>query len=299
MDERTGVIATSGETRSTERQEPIPTGFDVFVLVLSVLSIVNIALTFVLRDSDVNNVVLIVDGVFSLIFLADFLLRLRRAPSKRGYFFHDGGWLDLLGSLPLPGLRLARVFRVVRVGRAIRQHGVSNITSAAMADRAGSSMLVAIFLTIIVLQYGSMAMLIAEEDAENPNIVTASDALWWSYVTITTVGYGDRYPVTNIGRNIGVLVLTIGVGLFGVLTGFLANLFLAPKRARRGKEKDTEPDMTPNPDLRHELDELRGLIAELRAQTIGAARVEPDRTTDATQTPSTAAATGRNNDGRS
>ena len=111
-----------------------------------------------------------------------------------------------------------------------------------MADRAGSSLLAAVFLTIVVLQYGSMAILRAEDDAEDANIHTASDALWWSYVTITTVGYGDRYPVTNFGRNIGVVVLTIGVGLFGVLTGFLANLFLAPKRARRGKETDTEPE---------------------------------------------------------
>jgi hypothetical protein len=92
-----------------------------------------------------------------------------------------------------------------------------------------------------------MAVLGAEDDAEGSNIHTASDAIWWCYVTITTVGYGDRYPVTNLGRSIGVIVLTIGVGLFGVLTGFLANLFLAPKRAEQAQATDDAAQRGPDP----------------------------------------------------
>ena len=74
-----------------------------------------------------------------------------------------------------------------------------------------------------------MTILWAEGGNPNANIHSGSDAVWWAYVTVTTVGYGDRYPVTNEGRLIGIALLTIGVGLFGVLTGFLANTFLAPK----------------------------------------------------------------------
>jgi voltage-gated potassium channel Kch len=108
-----------------------------------------------------------------------------------------------------------------------------------------------------VLQFGSMFVLGAEANAENANIRTASDALWWSYVTVTTVGYGDRFPVTNYGRLIGVAMLTIGVGLFGVLTGFLANAFLAPAKA--------EPEVIQQPadDLRQEIAELKRLVREL------------------------------------
>ncbi len=233
------------------------TNFDIFVLALSVLSIVNMALAIAPLGAAVHNVVLIVDGVLCLIFLTDFVLRLKRAPHKRTYLIHDGGWLDFLGSLPFPGLRLARLFRIARVSKIVHTYGPRGVWEMIAVDRAGSALLGTLFLTIIVLQFGSMFVLGAEAQAENANIRTASDALWWSYVTVTTVGYGDRFPVTTSGRLVGVAMLTIGVGLFGVLTGFLANAFLAPKRS--------EPDQGQQPadDLRQEIEELKRLVREL------------------------------------
>ena len=210
--------------------EPELTGFDVFVLALSMLSLINILLAVLPLDDDVRNVVLIVDSVLCLIFMADFLLRFHRAPAKRVYFIDDRGWLDLLGSLPLPGLRLARLFRTFKVARTVRHYRVEGIWAIAVGNRASSALLFAVFLTIVVLQFGSMFMLGVEDGAPDANIQSASDALWWSYVTVTTVGYGDRYPVTNNGRLVGIAMLTIGIGLFGVLTGFLANAFSAPKK---------------------------------------------------------------------
>jgi len=252
----------------TGPSEPIPTGFDVFVLLLSILSIVNIVLAGLLLSSDVINVVLIMDGVMCLFLIADFLHRLYRAPSKRAYFFGGLGYLDLLGSLPVPGLRLFRIPRIIRVGRAVQHNGIRGFGRMAEADRAGNSLLAAVLLTFIVLQFGSMAIVRVEGGAEGSNIHTASDALWWSYVTITTVGYGDRYPVTTLGRSIGVGVLTVGVGLFGVLTAFIANVFLAPRRVRdrTGPHEAAE--------LRRELEELRRLIMERQSPTPGSG--EPD-----------------------
>jgi voltage-gated potassium channel len=237
--------------------DPELTSFDIFVLALSVLSLVNIILALAPLREPVRDVVLIVDGVLCLIFLTDFLLRLRRAPRKRTYLVHEGGWLDFLGSLPFPGLRLARLLRMARVSRIVHHYGPRGVWQMIAVDRAGSALLGTLFLTIVVLQFGSMFALGAEAKAENANILTASDALWWSYVTVTTVGYGDRFPVTTSGRLVGVAMLTIGVGLFGVLTGFLANAFLAPKKAEADQGRPSEED------LRLEIEELKHLVREL------------------------------------
>ena len=75
-------------------------------------------------------------------------------------------------------------------------------------------------------------MVSVESRAPNGNIKTASDAIWYTYVTITTVGYGDTFPVTNLGRLIGMGIMTAGVALFGTLTGYLANAFLAPPKKK-------------------------------------------------------------------
>jgi voltage-gated potassium channel len=251
--------------------DPKLTSFDIFVLALSVLSIVNMVLALAPLSAAVHNVVLIVDGVLCLIFLADFFLRLKRAPTKRTYLLHEGGWLDFLGSLPFPGLRLARLFRIARVSRIVHKYGPRGVWEMIAVDRAGSALLGTLFLTIIVLQFGSMFVLAAEARADNANILTASDALWWSYVTVTTVGYGDRFPVTTSGRVVGVAMLTIGIGLFGVLTGFLANAFLAPKTS------EPVQGQQPADDLRQEIEELKRLVRELGERSSAGEAQERER----------------------
>jgi voltage-gated potassium channel len=78
-----------------------------------------------------------------------------------------------------------------------------------------------------------------ERDAPGSNIRTAEDALWWAYVTITTVGYGDKYPVTSEGRIIAVALITVGVGLFGTFTAFVASWFVE-KREEEEEKKNEE-----------------------------------------------------------
>lgn len=82
-----------------------------------------------------------------------------------------------------------------------------------------------IFSSIAILQV---------EDAENSNIKSAKDALQWSYVSITTVGYGDKYPVTSEGRIIAVALMTVGVGLFGTFAGFIASWFVEERKHEGG-----------------------------------------------------------------
>ncbi len=83
------------------------------------------------------------------------------------------------------------------------------------------------------------------------NIKTPQDALWWALVTITSVGYGDRYPVTAEGRLVAAALMVAGVGLFGTFAGFIAAWFLSPGEKRQASELDG---------IRDEIQELRRLI---------------------------------------
>ncbi len=80
-------------------------------------------------------------------------------------------------------------------------------------------------ITVLLVIFSSIAILHVEVDPKS-NIKTAEDALWWAYVTITTVGYGDRFPVTMEGRAIATILMTAGVGLFGIFSGLLASWFV-------------------------------------------------------------------------
>jgi voltage-gated potassium channel len=208
--------------------------YECFILALSILSVANIVVAALVPLPETRNVILVIDLVLSFIFLGDFAFRLFSAPTKRSYFVHQRGWLDLLGSLPIPSVRVFRLFRVARVGQLLREVGLARLLEAISRDRAGSALLVVVFLAILLLEVGSAAILAIEIRAPEGNIKDASDAIWYTYVTVTTVGYGDRYPVTNPGRVIGVLTMTVGVGLFGTLTGFLANAFVTPAKGGEG-----------------------------------------------------------------
>ena len=86
-------------------------------------------------------------------------------------------------------------------------------------------------IAVLLMIFSSIAILHVEVHP-NSNIKTAEDALWWAYVTITTVGYGDKFPVTMEGRIIASILMTAGVGLFGIFSGFLASWFVKGNELR-------------------------------------------------------------------
>ena len=214
----------------THRSELKNTGYEIFIGILSVLSIFNLVLLYAIQDDGLDTVLFFMNAILSGVFLVDFTYRLFTAESKTHYFFRMFGWADLLASLPFQQVKILRVFRLVRVFRLLRAYGVKNIARSLLRDRAGSALLTLLLMGILVMEFGSLEILHIEQDAPGANITTASDALWYNIVTISTVGYGDRYPVTNDGRIVGSLIIIIGVGIFGTFTGYLANLFLAPSK---------------------------------------------------------------------
>ena len=181
-------------------------GYEIFVGILSILSIVNIALLYAVDDADLDAVLMAMNVLISVIFLGDFTYRLLSSESKSAYVFREFGWADLLASLPFAQAKILRVFRIVRVFRLMRAYGAKRIVRSLVADRAGSALVSLLLMGILVLELGSLEMLNLEQGAPGANITTGSDAIWYVIVTISTVGYGDRFPVTNGGRLFRIII---------------------------------------------------------------------------------------------
>jgi voltage-gated potassium channel len=234
------------------------TGYELFILLLSLVSIVNMAIAFiagfVALDPNTLEVVAIIDTILTVFFLFDFSYRILTTSSKSGYFFRNWGWADLLACIPM--LRIFRVFRIARAVRLLRQFGVRNMVNEIINNRAGIALYITIFSIIVIAETVGILMLKAESSSPNANLTTAGDTVWWTFVTMTTVGYGDRFPVTYTGRILAVFVMLSGVALIGVLASFLSNFFLAPP-----KKKVEEVTLAPG-DPKARLAELRAMLEE-------------------------------------
>ena len=203
--------------------------FNIIILVLSLYVLISLIVTtfFVLSD-EVTVLLNYVDNVICIIFLVDFAIRFKKANNK--LVFMKWGWIDLISSIPyidflragrvLRLIRLIRVFRAFKATKLIFEHINKNKKQSALTSVALISFLMVIFSSIAILQF--------EKDV-NSNIKTAEDAIWWSYVTITTVGYGDKFPITTEGRIIGAVLMTMGVGIFGTFTALVSSWFIEKK----------------------------------------------------------------------
>ena len=127
-------------------------------------------------------------------------------------------------------LRLGRLFRLIRLVRILRAfRSTKSFITHIFKSKAQGTFTSAAILVILLIIFSSIAILQVENSAQS-NIKTAEDAIWWAYVTVTTVGYGDTYPVTTEGRIIAAILMTAGVGLFGTFTAFVASLFVTDKK---------------------------------------------------------------------
>lgn len=207
-------------------------GYEIFMAGLSILSIINLFLAIFVKEESLDYVITLTNLLLVLIFAGDFVYRMIKAPSKSTYFWKGYGWADLLSSLPLSQTNVLRLFRLIRVYRLMHDFGLRAVWRALVTDRAESALLTLLLIGMVVMEFGSLQMLRMEQFAEGANIKSASDAMWYVIVTMATVGYGDRFPVTNSGRLLGSFIIIVGVGIFGTLTGYLANLFLAPRRRK-------------------------------------------------------------------
>jgi voltage-gated potassium channel len=211
--------------------------YNIFILVLTIFSLAVMVLLLLPITPAERDLLTLYDNAVCVVFLIDFAMNLAGSKPKRAYFLGQRGWLDLLGSVPSFGVfqvgalfRLARLSRLARISRLLRGNNRKMLVKDVLDNRGQYATFITILLAGIVLSVGSILVLEFESRSVDPapNIKTGGDAIWWGIVTITTVGYGDRFPVTFMGRITGVFVMFAGIGIIGALASILASLLVSP-----------------------------------------------------------------------
>jgi voltage-gated potassium channel len=226
--------------------------YQLIMLVLCLFALGSLAMqATVAMNPEVRMLLDYADYTVCFLFFTDFLLSLWQAPNRLRYLA-TWGWLDLLSSIPtFDAGRWGRMGRIVRVFRVLRGLRAAKILATVVLERrAQNTFVAAAVIALLILFSCSIAVLEFEARADG-NIKTAEDAFWWAAATITTVGYGDRYPVTSEGRLVAVILMCVGVGLFGTFSGLLAAWFIAPA------ESATDREIA---ELRREVRELRSAM---------------------------------------
>jgi voltage-gated potassium channel len=198
------------------------------------------------------------------VFLADFVLRLALAEDRWGFVRHN--WVDGVAVL-LPLLRPLRILSLIRVARVLDRRLTTSLHGR-----------VAAYVTLtasLVVFMASLAALDAERDAPDATITTFGDALWWAFTTITTVGYGDRYPVTGQGRLVAVLLMVAGIALLGTVTAAVASWFVgrvadaARSEDEAARARDDAADTAADEAMRAEVRALTEEVRRLRDELTG------------------------------
>lgn len=170
----------------------------------------------------IKTLLLNIDNIICIFFMADFFYHFYTAKSRLGYL--RWGWIDFVSGIPnLPFLWIGRFAQVFRIFRAIRSLKFilmvlfQNRTKGTLVTVSLMGFSIMVFSTIVILQV---------ENVPEANIKDADDALWWAITTVTTVGYGDKFPVTHAGRVVGAFLMITGVGLLGAFMAYFASIFM-------------------------------------------------------------------------
>jgi voltage-gated potassium channel len=214
------------------------TAWPMTILALSIIPLLVLPLIFDF-PSGVEDTFFALDWFIWVAFVLEYGIRLYLAPNKRYFVSHNV--IDLLFVLipflrPLRVVRSARAFSLLRAfrGTVILLRAVKAVTTVITRHNLGYTLLIA---AVVLVGSGLLVATIEESDPAR-NIRSIPDGLWWAVTTITTVGYGDRFPVTAVGRAIGAGVMILGISLFGLLAASLASFLI-----ERDMEKELDPQM--------------------------------------------------------
>lgn len=226
--------------------EPINRFYDVIsIIALSLNLVAAFAITFDYMEEHFKGLLLTIEAVTTFFFALDYVLRLitaneqfpnnSEAVSLVKYIFSFSGLIDLLSFLPyyLPvffpaGSSVFRLFRVARILRLFRinsYYDQLNVITEILVSKS-QQLLASVFIIIILMMAASLCMYSVEHDAQPEVFQNAFSGIWWSASTLLTVGYGDIYPITIMGKILGIIISFLGVGMVAIPTGIISAGFV-------------------------------------------------------------------------
>lgn len=173
-------------------------------------------------DPDIETVLNVASWTVWGAFAIDFGIRIWLASHRRRYLLHH--WYDVV-LIAAPMLRPLRLLRLLAFARILNRSAVGGLAGRVSVYVAG--------VAVMSIGLGALAILDAERDVANSNITTAGDALWWACTTVTTVGYGDHFPVTTTGRFIAVALMLVGIAVVSSLTAVIATWLIENVQTER------------------------------------------------------------------
>lgn len=174
---------------------------------------------------DLSKISWIVWAAFAL----DFCIRIALADHRKHYVWMH--WYDVF-LISLPMLRPLRLLRLLALARILNRSAAGTLVGRVSAYVVG--------VAVASVNLGALAVLDAEQNAPGSNIRTFGDALWWSATTVTTVGYGDHFPITTTGRIIAVALTLVGLAMVGIFTAAIAAWFISQVRINEAAKAELE-----------------------------------------------------------
>lgn len=205
--------------------------FAISIQVLIILSLVSFSIETLPNLSPATRATLHYFEVFCIVvFTIEYLLRLFFAPNKLKYIFSFYGIVDLLAILPfyitmgvdLRSVRVLRIFRLFRVFKLIRYNKAMQRFKQATVE-AKEEIVLFLLITAILLYLSAVGIYFFENEAQPDKFSSVFHSLWWAVSTLTTVGYGDVYPITLGGKIFTFCILIVGLGIVTVPAGIVAS----------------------------------------------------------------------------
>ena len=148
-------------------------------------------------------------------------------------------YLPMIFPLDLIGIRAIRLVRLLRIFK-LNRYSDALISIGQVFKTKSKEIFASLFFVLILLVVASLLIYYAEHDAQPKQFQNAFSGLWWAVATLTTVGYGDIYPITPMGRVLGAIIAILGIGMVAVPTGILSAGFVEILEKKNGKSAEDD-----------------------------------------------------------